>query len=146
LRTYELVFIADPRLSDEEVVALADEYKGMIIADGNTKITKEESWGRRKLAYPINKLSEGRYHIFYIEGPKQNTLPEVEQRLRQNDKILRHLVIRTDEDLKRAASKGKEPPQSEANPSAPQEAAPERSRDRDRDRDRDHSSSERQRA
>jgi small subunit ribosomal protein S6 len=104
---YELVFIADPRLTDEETVALADEYREMITADGKTEVTKEESWGRRKLAYPIEKMNEGRYHIYYIEAPARNTLPEVEARMRQNEKILRHLVVRTDLDLKRAASKGK---------------------------------------
>jgi ribosomal protein S6 len=44
------VFIADPRLSDEETVALADEYRAMITADGSASVTKEESWGKRKLA------------------------------------------------------------------------------------------------
>ena len=107
MRTYELVFIADPRLSDEEVVGLAEEYKGLLEEDGETKVSKEESWGRRKFAYPIDKFNEGRYHIFYIDAPGTNTIPGVEQRMRQNDKIIRYLTVRTDEDLKRAASKGK---------------------------------------
>jgi small subunit ribosomal protein S6 len=106
-RTYELVFIADPRLSDEEAVAIADEYKAMITADGSAEVTREESWGKRKLAYPIRKFTEGRYHVYYIAADAKNLLPEVEQRLRQNDQILRHLVVRTDLDLKRAETKGK---------------------------------------
>ncbi len=109
-RTYELVFIADPRLSDEEAVTIADEFKSLIEGDGETKVTKEESWGRRTLAYPIQKFNEGRYHIYYIEAPSKNTLPQVEERLRQNENVLRHLVVRTDLDLKRAASKGKPQP------------------------------------
>ena len=109
-RSYELVFIADPRLSDEETVALADEYRTMITADGSATVTKEESWGKRKLAYPIQKFHEGRYHLYFIEAEAKNPLPEVEQRLRQNDKVLRHLVVRTDLDLKRAARKGKKQP------------------------------------
>lgn len=108
-RSYELVFIADPRLSDEETVALADEYRAMITADGSASVTKEESWGKRKLAYPIQKFQEGRYHLYYVEADAKNPLPEVEQRLRQNDKVLRHLVVRTDLDLKRAERKGKKP-------------------------------------
>jgi small subunit ribosomal protein S6 len=107
-RTYEFAFIADPRLSDEEVVALTEEYKAMIVSD-STRITKEESWGKRKLAYPINKLNEGKYVIFYLEADGKNPLPEVEHRMRQNDKILRYLTVRTDQDLKRAARKGKKP-------------------------------------
>ncbi len=57
---------------------------------------------------PIAKLSEGQYVILYIETPDGvNPFPEVEQRLRQNEKILRYLTVRTDLDLKRAARKGK---------------------------------------
>ena len=106
-RTYELVFIADPRLTDEQVVGLTDDYKAMVKAAG-AQIAREESWGKRKLAYPIDKLSEGQYVILYIETPHGvNPFPEVEQRLRQNEKILRYLTVRTDLDLKRAARKGK---------------------------------------
>ena len=107
-RSYELVFIADPRLDDEEVVSLTDDYKGMITASG-AQITKEESWGRRKLAYPIQKLNEGKYVVLYVEANGVNPFPEVEQRMRQNDKVLRYLTVRTDQDLKRAARKGKPP-------------------------------------
>jgi len=106
-RTYELVFIADPRLTDEQVVGLTDDYKAMIKAAGG-EVAREESWGKRKLAYPIDKLSEGQYVILYIETPPgTNPFPEVEQRLRQNEKILRYLTVRTDLDLKRAARKAK---------------------------------------
>ena len=109
-RTYELVFIADPGVSDEDVVALTDDYKGMISSAG-ARITKEESWGRRRLAYPIQKMNEGKYVILYIEANGVNPFPEVERRMRQNDKILRFLTVRTDLDLKRAARKGKKPRQ-----------------------------------
>ena len=106
-RTYELVFIADPRLTDEQVVGLTDDYKALIKAAGGN-VVREESWGKRKLAYPIAKLSEGQYVILYIETPPGvNPFPEVEQRLRQNEKVLRYLTVRTDLDLKRAARKSK---------------------------------------
>lgn len=102
MRTYELVFVADPRVSDDEVTAFADEYKAMLAAGGAT-VTKTEFWGRRKLAYDIEKLSEGKYVVFYFCG-EDGALPvaAVERRLQQNDKILRFLTVRTDEDLKRA--------------------------------------------
>ena len=118
-RKYELVFIADPRLSDEDAVSLTDEYRAMLTSDGETEVAREESWGKRKLAYPINKFNEGRYHIYYLEAPPQNTIGDVEQRMRQNDKVLRYLTVRTDEDLKRAASKGKvqEEPARQSSPS-----------------------------
>lgn len=107
MRTYELVFVVDPRVSDEDVVALTQEYKQMISA-GGSQIVKEESWGRRKLAYPIAKLNEGKYVMLGVESAGGGSrLPEVEHRMRQNDKILRYLTVRTDEDLKRAASRRK---------------------------------------
>jgi small subunit ribosomal protein S6 len=103
MRTYELMFVVDPRVSDEDVVTMAQEYKTMITA-GGAQITAEENWGRRKLAYPIDKLNEGKYVLLYVGSETgKNSLPEVEHRMRQNDKILRYLTVRTDEDLKRAA-------------------------------------------
>jgi small subunit ribosomal protein S6 len=105
MRTYELVFVVDPRVSDEDVVAMTQEYKQMI-ATGGSQVVKEESWGRRKLAYPIAKLNEGKYVLLGIESEGgKSSLPAVEHRMRQNDKILRYLTVRTDEDLKRAASR-----------------------------------------
>jgi small subunit ribosomal protein S6 len=108
LRTYELALVADPRLSDDDMTALTTETKQIITARGG-EIVREESWGRRKLAYPINKVSEGRYHFLYLqfEPSKAALLPEVELRLNQNDKVLRFLTVRTDLDLKRAANRAK---------------------------------------
>jgi small subunit ribosomal protein S6 len=104
MRTYELVFIVDPRVPDEDVVTLTQEYKQMITAGGGSEISSEENWGRRKLAYPINKLTEGKYVLLGITSKDGKTsLAEVEHRMRQNDKVLRYLTVRTDEDLKRAA-------------------------------------------
>jgi small subunit ribosomal protein S6 len=103
MRTYELIFVVDPRVSDEDVVTLTNDYKQMI-ATGGSEITSEENWGRRKLAYPINKLNEGKYVLLNITSQDGKTsLAEVEHRMRQNDKVLRYLTVRTDEALKRAA-------------------------------------------
>ena len=105
MRTYELMFVVDPRVSDEDVVTMTNDYKNLITAAGS-QITSEENWGRRKLAYPIEKLTEGKYFLFFISSENGKTsLPEVEHRMRQNDKILRYLTVRTDEDLRRAARK-----------------------------------------
>ena len=104
MRTYELMFVVDPRVSDEDVVTMIQDYKNMITAGNGVQITGEENWGRRKLAYPIEKVTEGKYVLLYVSSEKGATpLPEVEHRMRQNDKILRYLTVRTDEDLKRAA-------------------------------------------
>jgi small subunit ribosomal protein S6 len=122
MRTYELTFVADPRLSDEEVAALADDYKGMLVA-GGAKVTKIDLWGRRKLAYEIEKVNEGKYAVLYFCG-EDGSMPivDVEHRLQQNDKVLRFLTVRTDEDLKRAGRPlplEEEPPAPEGEAAAP---------------------------
>ncbi|HKI06449.1 MAG TPA: 30S ribosomal protein S6 [Thermoanaerobaculia bacterium] len=105
MRTYELMFVVDPRVADEDVVTMTNDYKNMITTAGS-QITSEENWGRRKLAFPIEKLNEGKYVLLYVSSETGKTaLPEVEHRLRQNEKILRFLTVRTDEDLKRAKHK-----------------------------------------
>jgi small subunit ribosomal protein S6 len=107
-------------------VTMANEYRNMITASG-AQITSEENWGRRKLAYPIEKLTEGKYFLFFISSENGKTsLPEVEHRMRQNDKILRYLTVRTDEDLKRAARRPQRPTGSAASSEAPaaEEGAP----------------------
>ena len=95
MREYEMMFVVDPRLSDEEVVELSDQYKSMIESAGGT-VFKAESWGKRKLAYEIQKLTEGNYTLFHIRSENGSPFTEAEQRMRQNDKVLRYLTVRTD--------------------------------------------------
>jgi len=94
MREYELMFVIDPRLTDEEIVSLTDQYKEMIVSSGGD-VWREESWGKRKLAYQINKLSEGSYMLFYVRSEAGDVFTEVEQRMRQNERVLRYLTIRT---------------------------------------------------
>jgi small subunit ribosomal protein S6 len=108
-RTYELALVLDPALSDEDQVGLVDEVKKMVASKG-VEVVKEESWGKRKLAYPVRKANEGRYVFLYVvaEGAPP-PVAEVEKRLNQNERVLRYLWVRTDEDLHRAMRKGKRP-------------------------------------
>lgn len=101
MRTYEIVFISSPNASDDDVKKLTSQLEHTITDKGG-KVTKVEEWGRRKLAYRIQKFDEGTYTIVYLEGTGQEVF-EVERRLRVTDFVIRHLVVRTDEDLKRAA-------------------------------------------
>ena len=99
MRHYELMFVADPRITDEDLVALTEEYKEIITSAGAV-IDKEESLGIRRLAYPIEKLKEGKYVLLYIRAEVGvNPFPDVEQRLRQNEKVLRFLTVRTDREV-----------------------------------------------
>ncbi|MEM1206710.1 MAG: 30S ribosomal protein S6 [Acidobacteriota bacterium] len=110
-RTYELGFIVEPRQNDDEVQALSDRFQGMIEESGS-KVTYVDNWGKRKLAYPIRKFNEGKYVFLYVtseDGAPPWT--EIERLMMQDEKILRHLVVRTDHDLKRAMRKGKVKPE-----------------------------------
>ena len=104
-RTYELGLVFEPRTSDEDVQALAGKYREMIVAAGGT-VTEEDNWGKRKLAYPIRKFNEGKYLFLFVESEAAVEWTDVERNLMQNERVLRHLVVRTDLDLKRAATKG----------------------------------------
>ncbi len=109
-RTYELVFIVEPRRSDDEVKEITDKYTEMISASG-AEIKYVDHWGKRKLAYPIRKFNEGRYVVVYVSADGQiPPWPDVERLLMQDENVLRHLVVRTDLDLKRAYRKGKVKP------------------------------------
>jgi len=102
VRTYELMYILDPRVSDEEETSIQTDVKNLLTANGG-EVVREEAWGRRKLAYEIDKLKEGKYTLLYLAGaPEELNIREVELRMRQNDNVLRYLTVRTDEDYKRA--------------------------------------------
>ena len=101
MRTYEIVFIAAPNTAEEDLNKLTSQLEH-VVTDLGGKITKTDVWGRKKLAYKISKHDEGVYVVLYIEGTGSE-IAEVERRLRVNDLVIRHLTVRTDEDLKRAA-------------------------------------------
>ncbi len=105
-RLYELGFIVEPRQSDDEVQAITDKYKAMIEASG-AEIKHVDYWGKRKLAYAIQNLREGKYVFIYVAADGPVPWPDIERLLMQDEKVLRHLVVRTDKDLKRALRKAK---------------------------------------
>lgn len=90
MRHYEVVFIVHPDQS-EQVTAMVERYKALIASQGGT-IHRLEDWGRRQLAYPIQKLVKAHYICMNIECA-QSTLTELEHAFRYNDAILRHLVV-----------------------------------------------------
>ena len=100
MRTYEISYITAPNVADDDLTKLTSQLEH-IVADRGGKITKVDNWGRRKLAYRIGKFDEGVYTFLFIEGTGQE-IAEVERRLRVTDFVIRHMTVRTDEDLKRA--------------------------------------------
>lgn len=92
MRHYEIVFIVHPDQS-EQVPAMVERYQSMIAEKGG-KVHRLEDWGRRQLAYPIQKLVKAHYICMNIEGG-QDILDELEHSFRYNDAILRNLIIKT---------------------------------------------------
>lgn len=94
MRHYEVVFIVHPDQS-EQVNAMIDRYETTVTAGGG-KVHRVEDWGRRQLAYPIQKLVKAHYVCMNVEINKE-TLEELEHAFRYNDAILRNLIIQTKE-------------------------------------------------
>ena len=90
MRHYEIVLLIHPDQS-EQVPAMLERYKGMITAGGG-KVHREEDWGRRQLAYMINKLAKAHYICLNIEA-SQAVMGELEHAFRFNDAVLRHLTV-----------------------------------------------------
>lgn len=99
-RQYEVVFIVDPAAEDDEVTRLTDSLKQIATDQGGT-VTKAESMGRRPLAYEILHKTEGSFVLLEIEGTGRE-IAELERRMRVNDRIIRYLTVRVDEDRQRA--------------------------------------------
>lgn len=125
MRHYEIVLIVHPDQS-EQVPAMIDRYRALIAGNGG-QVHRLEDWGRRQLAYTIQKVHKAHYVLMNIEC-NQATLDELEHGFRFNDAILRHLTIKRDEAvtapspmLKEEKSRNLLAPSSEA---APSEAAP----------------------
>ena len=92
MRHYEIVFIVHPDQS-EQVPAMVDRYKALVATHGG-QIHRLEDWGRRQLAYPIQKMHKAHYVLMNIECDNV-TLNELEHGFKFNDAVLRHLTIKT---------------------------------------------------
>ena len=99
-RTYEVMFIVDAGASEEDITRLNETLQQIITDQGGT-VTKQENMGRRQLAYPIGRRTEGHYVLFEVDGSGRE-IAELERRMRVNDQVLRYLTVRVDEDRRRA--------------------------------------------
>ncbi len=91
---YEIVFLVNPDQSDQ-VTAMIDRYKGIITADGG-QVHRLEDWGRRQLAYPINKLQKAHYVLMNVECTKA-AIEEIGEAFRFNDAVVRNLIVSREE-------------------------------------------------
>ncbi|MBU3550010.1 MULTISPECIES: 30S ribosomal protein S6 [Polynucleobacter] len=119
MRHYEIVFIVHPDQS-EQVPAMIDRYKATLAAAGG-KIHRMEDWGRRQMAYMIDKLAKAHYVCMNIECD-QKTLEELEHAFKFNDAVLRHLIIKTKKAETEPSIMMKEVQREEARKSAQTEA------------------------
>ncbi len=92
MRHYEIVFLVHPDQSDQ-VPGMIERYKGEIEKTGG-KIHRLEDWGRRQLAYPIQKLHKAHYVLMNVEA-EQEAIDNIENNFRFNDAVIRNLIIRT---------------------------------------------------
>ena len=117
MRTYEVLFILSPQVTEEESTTLISDFKSVAERNGAT-LKNEEAWGRRRLAYPIQKFTEGIYYLFVLES--DSSLSELDRRMKNVDRVLRHVIVRTDEDHKRAEKLAKRNPKKDrARPAIP---------------------------
>ncbi|GAA5137764.1 30S ribosomal protein S6 [Thalassotalea piscium] len=92
MRHYEIVFMVHPDQS-EQVPGMIQRYSDLVSA-AEGKIHRLEDWGRRQLAYPINKLHKAHYVLMNIEAP-QSVIDELETSFRYNDVVIRNMIMRT---------------------------------------------------
>jgi small subunit ribosomal protein S6 len=94
LNDYEVALIIRPELEDEAQEEIIERLSQILTATEG-QVENVEKWGRRRLAYPINKVNEGYY--YFIQGKfSPSVLPELERNIRLSESILRHMVLRTD--------------------------------------------------
>jgi small subunit ribosomal protein S6 len=95
-RKYELVYVVSPEATDDQVADLHTQVDAIVQRMGG-QLEKTENWGRRKLAYEIGRHKEGTYVLEFISGGGE-LMKEIDRRLKVSDLIIRHLVVRVDED------------------------------------------------
>ena len=95
-RKYELVYVVSPDATEEQVTDLQTQVES-IVTRMSGQVEKVENWGRRKLAYEIGRHKEGTYVLLVINGSGE-LMKEIDRRLKVFDTVIRHLVVRVDED------------------------------------------------
>lgn len=94
MKKYETLFVLNPNLDEEAISANIEKFKGVIEQDG--KVTNVDEWGKRRLAYEINDMTEGYYVLINFDANPE--LPkELDRIFRISDSVLRHLIINLEE-------------------------------------------------
>jgi small subunit ribosomal protein S6 len=104
MRRYELMLVLRPDAPDDRASAVIDRTTRQLVAAGG-QIVKVAPWGRRRLAYPIERYRDGSYHILVFEAPSE-AIAELERSLEITEEVLRHLVVRVERPVKTARKDG----------------------------------------
>lgn len=92
MKEYEAMAIIDSNLEDEKIAAIVTKVEGIIKKNGGS-VDKVDEWGKRKMAYPINKQISGYYAVFYFKAP-EDSIKEMNRILKISDDVLRHMIFR----------------------------------------------------
>jgi small subunit ribosomal protein S6 len=95
LRNYEFVYIISPEIEQEDLESATDKV-GQMIVDRGGQVLHLEAWGRRRLAYPIQKFHEGHYMVAQVQLEPE-TISELKERLALNEEVIRYLLVRTED-------------------------------------------------
>ena len=122
MRIYEELFIVRPDAADEEADQFVEQLRTQLTSSGGA-VDKVEKWGKRRLAYRVDKYHEGAYVLLqFSAGP--DAVKELERRLRVSDMVIKFLTVRIDENLKRLEKRKKSREKRAARRPAPAAAAP----------------------
>ena len=95
MKAYELLFFVAPTISDEDRIAVMKRIE-TTIAEGKGKVDNVDEWGKRKLAYEINGLTDGDYTLVNFHADPQN-VAELDRVLRINDAVVRHMIVKRED-------------------------------------------------
>lgn len=96
MRTYEIMFVLKPDLADETIVETKERILKILGDFGGEFISEASGWGKKRLAYEIEKYLEGIYAVWFFKG-KPETVQELDRVIKLSDRFLRHIIVRHDE-------------------------------------------------
>jgi len=99
MTNYEIMFIVNPNVAEDEIDKINSQLEG-IITSGGGKVSKIEKMGKRRLAYVVDKNTDG-FYVLFVTTATGAIVREIERRLRVMDPVIKYLTVRMDEDMKR---------------------------------------------
>ena len=99
MRNYEIMFILNPGVAEEEIDKINSQLEGIITSGGGT-VEKIEKMGKRRLAYDVDKHREG-YYVLFVTAANGDIIKECERRLRVIDAVIKYITVRTDDETRR---------------------------------------------